>query len=166
MPRRVSRDMLRTMVNALEERLAGAEATLRRLERRVLALERGSAVPVPAAVKPKPPVSSLPTEARPKLQPKATPRPAPKQPEVSFEEILGGRVLAWVGGVAVILASTFFVVTAVHRGWIDIPTRVLLAFIGSSLLVVAGAWLHEKKGQTEAAQALVAESGVRLFTSA
>ena len=73
--------------------------------------------------------------------------------------MLGERILAWVGGLAVVLAATFFVVTAVRRGWIDVPTRISLAFLGSTILVLVGVWLHERKGQTQAARALVA-SGI------
>jgi uncharacterized membrane protein len=41
---------------------------------------------------------------------------ASRKPERDLEEILGGRVLGWVGGVAVVIAAVFFVVMAVHNG--------------------------------------------------
>jgi uncharacterized membrane protein len=155
------------MTISLEERLAGAEVALRKLERRVATLEstppaaqqmvRQAAAPVrPVAPKP---------AAQPVARRAAPARSRQPKPEIAFEDLLGGRVLAWVGGLAVVLASSFFVVTAVHRGWIDVPTRIVLAFIGSALLVLAGAWLHERRGQTYAAQALVASGIASLYLS-
>lgn len=85
--------------------------------------------------------------------------PKPVVPRASFEDILAGRVFAWVGALAVVLAATFFVATAVRQGWIDEPTRIALAFAGSTMLVGVGVFLHELKGQTQAARALVA-SGI------
>jgi uncharacterized membrane protein len=87
------------------------------------------------------------------------PRTAPERPvrvRRDLEELLGGRVLAWVGGVAVVLGVVFFLVMAVRRGWIDEPTRVALAFLGSTALLVASLWLYERKGQTQAALAAAA----------
>ncbi len=75
---------------------------------------------------------------------------------MDFEDLLGGRILGWLGGSAVVLAAVFFLVMAVSRGWIDEPTRVLLAFLGSTLLLGVGLYLYERQGQTQAALATVA----------
>ena len=50
---------------------------------------------------------------------------APPREPVSIEDLLGGRVLGWVGGAAVVLGVAFFLVMAASRGWIDETTRVL-----------------------------------------
>jgi uncharacterized membrane protein len=161
------------MDTTAEERLAEIEETLRQLALRVERLERERAPGVTAAEgetpqKPKPVTWERTAPAETAFAPRPvartpTPRPrkapAPRAPEIALEDLLGGRILAWVGGLAVVLAASFFVATAVRRGWIDIPTRIGLAFLGSSILVVLGAWLYEAKGQTQAAQALVA-SGI------
>jgi len=81
----------------------------------------------------------------------------------TFEDLFGGRVLAVAGGVAIVLGVVFFLVMAVSRGWIDEPTRVLLAFLGSTGLLATGLWLHERHGQTEAAQAAVAAAIAALY---
>jgi uncharacterized membrane protein len=74
-------------------------------------------------------------------------------------------VLAWVGGSAVLLGVVFFLVMAVSRGWIDEPTRVVLAFLGSSVLVAAGLFLYERQGQTQAALAAVGSGIAALYAS-
>jgi len=85
--------------------------------------------------------------------------------EVNIEELFGGRLLAWLGGIAVVLGVVFFVATAIHRGWIDEPTRIALAFLGSTALLVAGLWLHERRGQTQASLAMVAAAIAALYAS-
>src|SRR4051794_34687323 len=51
------------------------------------------------------------------------PSPAPPPPDRpparprDLEELVGGRLLGWVGGVAVV-AAVFFLVMAVRNGWI------------------------------------------------
>jgi uncharacterized membrane protein len=70
-----------------------------------------------------------------------------------------------VGGLAVLLGIVFFVAMAVRRGWIDEPTRVLLAFLGSGALVGLGLYLFTRQGQTQAALAAVASGLAGLYAS-
>jgi uncharacterized membrane protein len=94
--------------------------------------------------------------------------PAPKaerQPQRDLEELLGGRVLGWVGGVAVVLAAVFFLVMAVRNGWIGETSRVVAAFAASLALVGAGVWLHERRGRLQAARAAVAAGLAALYAS-
>jgi uncharacterized membrane protein len=79
--------------------------------------------------------------------------------------LLGGRLLAWVGGLAVLLGIVFFVATAIRRGWIDEETRVLLAFLGSGALVGLGLYLFISQGRTHAALAAVASGLSGLYAS-
>jgi len=130
---------------------ASVEFRLRYLEDRVKLLESLVAVP-PAAQRP-------PARAA-EVAPPAPPRDRP-----DLEELLGGRVLAWVGGVAVVLAAVFFLVMAVHNGWIDEPTRVLLAFLGSTALLGVSVWLHERKGPAQAARAAASAAFAALYAS-
>jgi uncharacterized membrane protein len=142
------------------------EARLQYLEERVRTLEGllgvGAAPPAPAA-------PALPQPVRREPFPKAAPAraatPPPRRDPVDLEELLGGRVLGWVGGVAVVLAAVLFLVMAVHNGWIDEASRVVLAFVGSTVLILAGVWLYERKGQTQAARAAVAAGFAALYAS-
>jgi uncharacterized membrane protein len=140
------------MEGSLEERLRSIEARLEAVEQLL------SGGPRPA--KPKG-FWGFETEV-----PTAAPEPpsAPPQPR-NIEDLLGGRVLAWLGGVAVVLGFVFFLVMAVSRGWIDEPTRVVLAFVGSTALLAAALWLYERKGQTQAALAAAAAALASLYAS-
>jgi uncharacterized membrane protein len=143
------------MEGSLEERLRSIEARLEALEQ---LLSRG---PQPAPAKPKD-VWGFETEVPP-AAPK--PAPSPRAQPLNIEDLLGGRVLAWLGGVAVVLGFVFFLVMAVSRGWIDEPTRVVLAFAGSTALLAAALWLYERRGQTQAALAAAAAALASLYAS-
>jgi uncharacterized membrane protein len=142
------------------------EARLQYLEERVRTLEGllgvGAAPPAPAAPAPPQPVRR---EPFPKAATARAATPPPRRDPVDLEELLGGRVLGWVGGVAVVLAAVLFLVMAVHNGWIDEASRVVLAFVGSTVLILAGVWLYERKGQTQAARAAVAAGFAALYAS-
>ena len=90
---------------------------------------------------------------------------APPRPSFDLEELLGGRVLAWAGAVAVFIGVVFFLATALRRGWIDEPTRVLLAYLGSTALLGLGLYLYERKGRSQAALAAVAAAIASLYAS-
>jgi uncharacterized membrane protein len=81
--------------------------------------------------------------------------PPPRRERVDLEELLGGRLLALVGGVAVIVGLAFFVALAVNHGWIGVTARMVLAALGSSGLLAAGVWLYERHGRSQAALAMV-----------
>jgi len=148
-------------VAALEQQVAELTGRLEQLERRFQPeLERSIPyLPAPKAGKPA-------AEARPGAEDQRSVRsPLPSVPKMDFEDLLGGRILGWLGGSAVVLAAVFFLVMAVSRGWIDEPTRVLLAFLGSTLLLGAGLYLYERQGQTQAALATVAAAIASLYAS-
>src|SRR5579871_4614246 len=131
---------------------ATVEHRLQYLERRVKTLEtmlEVKAVPVP-------PLEPRPVPPAPRMYPPpSAPKPRPK-PEFDLEELLGGRVLGWAGGVAVFIAAVFFVVMAVRNGWIGEAARMELAFAASAGLVAFGTWLHERRGRMQVARAIVA----------
>ena len=144
-----------------EERLDELERLVKSLVVRVTELELDR--PTPSA--PAPP----PERAQPSPEPPAPPRePAPSgptEPPRSFEDLLGGRILAWLGGLAIVVGVIFFLVIAVDRGWIGVEARVALAFLGSTLLLAVGLFLYERRGQTEAAVAAVASALAGLYAS-
>jgi uncharacterized membrane protein len=72
-----------------------------------------------------------------------------------LEEQLTGRVLAWVGGAAVVLGAILFLSLAFSRGWIGPPGRVAIAFLAGIVLFGIGAWLLERGRQAVVATALV-----------
>ena len=138
------------------------EQRLQYLEGRVKTLETVLEV----RARPPVPVEPHPAPQSPRMFPpppaKLPPRP---KPEFDLEELLGGRVLGWVGGIAVFIAAVFFVVMAVRNGWIGEAARMELAFAGSAGLVAFGAWLHERRGRLQVARAIVAAGLASLYAS-
>jgi uncharacterized membrane protein len=142
-----------------EQRIAALEERMERLEQ--LLRVSMQAPPAPTSIQPLPPAQRPPV---PPLPPQA-PRPARPPRELNLEDLLGGRLLAWLGGAAVVLGVVFFLVMAVSRGWIDEPTRVVLAFLGSTALLGLALWLHERHGQTQASLAAAAAAIASLYAS-
>jgi uncharacterized membrane protein len=88
----------------------------------------------------------------------APPAPPPMNPisRIEFERVFGGRVLAWIGGLATLLGVIFLMHSAVDSSWFTEEVRVLMAAFGSLLLLGLGVWLHERKGRLEVARIAVA----------
>jgi len=127
-----------------------------------------AAPPAPAGPAPKGPAPARPTAP--------TPRPAPARPAAAsprpfwqdirregLEDLVGGRMLAWVGGLAVLLGIAFLFALGVSSGWIDETARVVIGAAGSGGLLALGVWLHESKARTDAALASVATGVSGLF---
>ena len=106
-----------------------------------------TASPAPASVT----ASPAPATASPAPVPAAPrpPAPAPPPPRASIsladlEARLTGRALAWVGGLALVLGSIFFLSLAFSRGWIGPEGRVIIGLIAGAASLAAGAWLMER----------------------
>jgi uncharacterized membrane protein len=83
----------------------------------------------------------------------------------SLGDLIGGRVLAWLGGAAMLLGIVLFLGLAVSHGWVDQRARVLLAGTVSAALMGAGVWLHARRGGTRAASAMVGAATAALFAT-
>ncbi|MEA2197232.1 MAG: hypothetical protein QOJ25_1283 [Solirubrobacteraceae bacterium] len=150
-----------------DRRIEDLERVARSLTTRVDRLERtavGPDAPPPTAA-PGAPAAPLPTvdlSIPPPLRPGAAAAPA-EEPRQRFEDLLGGRLLAWLGGAAVVTGIVLFFAYAISRGWIGETARVAggsaacLAFLG------LGIWLHERRNRTEAARTVVAAAVAGLF---
>lgn len=89
----------------------------------------------------------------------------PRWSLLSLEELVAGRVLAWVGGAATLLGIVLFLALAISRGWIGHEARVALAAAGASALTGVGMWLHGHRGRTEASVVLVATGTAGMFAT-
>src|SRR5439155_1195393 len=150
------------MSTTVEERLSQLEDQTRRLHDRLERVEAWVNIPAPRAA---PQVAGPgPTRVRsaPPVEPMSRPEP---RPEHDLEELLGGRLLALVGGLAVLVGLAFLVALAVERGWLGEEARTVLAFGGSALLLGLGAWLHEHRGRTQASLAACGTGLAGLFLS-
>ncbi len=85
---------------------------------------------------------------------------------IEFEKVLGGRVFAWVGGLATLLGVVFFMRIALGEGWLTEEIRTVIAAVGSLVLFFAGVWLHERRGLRELSQLVVATSIAGLYATA
>jgi uncharacterized membrane protein len=142
------------MESTVEQRLSFLENRVKTLEGLLGVQETPVARPTP--------FPSAPARAVP--APPASPVREP-EPQLDLEELLGGRVLGWVGGIAVVIAAVFFVVMAVRNGWIGVDARMVFAFAASVALVGFGVWLYERRGRTQAALATVAAGIAALYAS-
>ena len=150
------------------ERGSGVEDRLERLERQlaattrvvnenetrleVLEVARPTRRPAPARIPDSFAVPLTPPSPRRSSGPGA---PSLKPPATSLDDFLGGRALAWIGGVATLLGIVLLLGLAISHDWIGPVVRVLLAGAGSAALLTAGVWLHDRRGRTEAAVAMV-----------
>jgi uncharacterized membrane protein len=150
-----------TRLESIERRLAELTSRMERVERLTSPQPELQHQPrLEPAVSHAPPRGRLAPPGRP-----AAPEPEPWRPQRGLEELLGGKVLAWVGGAAILLGIVFMLGIAIDRGWIDEPTRTLLGFLGSTSLLLAGVWLYERRGRTEAALAAVGSALSGLFAT-
>ncbi len=148
----------------VDSRLESNERQLADLTRRLERMERRGFPSAAAVQKPRPVPAAAAHRAGTPARP-APPRPDSGPPQRGLEEIFGGRVLAWIGGVAILLGFVFLFGIAIDRGWIDEPMRTVLGLLGSTSLLLAGVWLYERKGRTEAALAAVASALSGLYTT-
>jgi uncharacterized membrane protein len=84
--------------------------------------------------------------------------------QVDFERVFG-RVIAWIGGLAVLLGLVFFMRMAVGEGWLTEEIRIVMAALGSFSLLILGVWLHERRGHLEAARVAVSAAIAGLYAT-
>jgi uncharacterized membrane protein len=158
-------------LDRVEHELEAVRERLRRLERE---WEEEVAHEAPPPIPAPPPRITNPTpNLRPHSemqQPLPKPRvlataPRDSRAALDMEELFGGRVLAWIGGLAILFAAVLFVGMAMSNGWIDEETRTLIAAFASLGLFAGGFWLHERQGKTEAARVAVASALAGLYAT-
>ncbi len=172
-----------TRVEALEERAEHLEARLARLEasgRAPVSVAPPSPVD-PAALAPRAAAAEPPARpgfltpraartgprfARPGRSAPADTHPAARwRSDLSLEDLLGGRVLAWVGGLAVAVGIVLLLVIAASNGLIGEGARTLMGAGASIGLLLAGIRLHERRGRTDASVAAGAAGLAGLFAA-
>lgn len=151
----VDDDSIETSLARLERRLNELEALIRDVDRRT----GGKAGVTPAATteSPQRPTAHEPTTTMsPAIQ--ATDRigtqeqpyipaspPARQWAFTDLEELVTGRLLAWVGGLAIVVGAIFFLSMAFSNGWIGPGARVSIGLIASVIAIGSGAWFFERR---------------------
>jgi uncharacterized membrane protein len=151
-----------------EHRIDRLERLVADLDARVAVVEGGRRPAAPTRRPPAPAAERRASSPRPATRPTPVAPSSLRLPDLGrddLEDLLGGRVLAWVGGVAVLLGIVFLFALAVSNGWIGETARVLLAGSGSVGLLALGIWLHERRSRGDAALAAVATGIAGLFVT-
>ncbi len=133
--------------------------------------------PVPAAVPPPapkpvpvveppalPPVIAVPAAPAP-VRPVYTPPPPPPpswMDNINWEQFMGAKLFAWLGGLALLLGVAFFLKYSFDHGWIPPEVRAALGFVFGAGLVVGGLRIPRAK-YAITAHTLIAAGIVSLY---
>ncbi len=89
-----------------------------------------------------------------------------RRARLGLGQLLGGRVLAWLGGIALCAGLAFLLALAISRGWLGEGARCVLGAGLGAALVSAGVWLRERRGSETAGMAATRAGILGLFASA
>src|SRR6266403_3982126 len=167
--------------NTAKRALDDLAARLSSLENEVRGLERDT-VPIPepqgavAAMETVPPPVRITTPAPAVPEKESVPPPipekfvqaivpqiaAPRRPPINWEQFMGAKLFAWIGGLALFLGVAFFVKYSFEHNLIPPELRVAIGFVvGVSLLV--GGVLLKRKENAVTAQTLCATGVLVLY---
>src|SRR5438874_7419170 len=125
------------------------------------------AVPPPLSTAPAP-VREEPKESEPPpipqelIEAKAPQPPTPARPSIDWEQFMGAKLFAWIGGLALFLGVAFFVKYSFEHNLIPPELRVAIGF-GVGLLLVAGGLALKRKENVVTAQTLCATGILILY---
>src|SRR6266567_2454281 len=111
---------------------------------------------ITAATSGAPPEPSQPPTAKP-------PAPKPSPPAINWEQFMGAKLFAWIGGLALFLGVAFFVKYSFEHNLIPPELRVAIGFLTGIVLVVGGVALKRKENVVTA-QTLCATGILVLYT--
>jgi uncharacterized membrane protein len=115
-----------------------------------------STVPTTQPVSEPPPVlaevpraSERPTSSPPRMEPPRRPEPAfslaKLKGNLNWEQFMGAKLSAWIGGIALFLGVAYFVKYSFDHNLIPPEVRVALAFLAGIGLVVGGVLMRQKQ---------------------
>jgi uncharacterized membrane protein len=78
--------------------------------------------------------------------PPTLPRPVlPALPRINWEQFMGVKLFAWLGGLALFLGVAFFIKYSFERGWISPEIRVAMGFVTGLALLLTGLRLPRER---------------------
>ena len=113
------------------------------------------AVPPPPSTAPAP-VREEPKESEPLpipqklIEAKAPQPPTPARPPIDWEQFMGAKLFAWIGGLALFLGVAFFVKYSFEHNLIPPELRVAIGFVVGVNLLVGGVLLKRKENAVTA----------------
>lgn len=175
-------DSLRQRLGYLDEELKEVHAKLRAGAAPAKPAEAAPAAKPAAIITPPAPVAPIPVTPRPApkpaeaiaeppplppaLPPAGPPAPAPEpvhhKPAVNWEQFMGAKLFAWLGGLALFLGVAFFVKYSFEHDLIPPEVRVALGFLTGAGLIVGGLKLDRER-YAITAQTLIAAGVVSLY---
>src|SRR5947208_6119298 len=129
----------------------------------VVAVPPPPSVIAPASVREAPKESQPPPIPQELLEAEAPRAGIPARPPIDWEQFMGAKLFAWIGGLALFLGVAFFVKYSFEHNLIPPELRVAIGFVvGVSLLV--GGVLLKRKENAVTAQTLCATGVLVLYT--
>ena len=163
-------------IDALATRLSSLEDDVHSLRQQIVPVSKSKvAVAVVEAVPPPfpiaPPVSIVPEEKSvpppiPErfIDPTVPQTTAPAIPPINWEQFMGAKLFAWIGGLALFLGVAFFVKYSFEHNLIPPELRVAIGFVVGASLVIGGL-LVKRKENAVTAQTLCATGILVLYTA-
>jgi len=118
--------------------------------------------PAPAFASPARPVPPPPPIVPPVAPPRFVP-PEPQMPSIDWEQFMGVKLFAWIGGFALFLGLVFFLKYAFENNLVSPEMQMAGEYVVALGLLGGGLWLSTKKGMTVLSQTLCATSIVALY---
>jgi uncharacterized membrane protein len=133
----------------------------------VVAVPQAFGVPPPVPITTTAPVvqdkKSVPTPIPEKFVKKSVPQiAAPAKPPINWEQFMGAKLFAWIGGLALFLGVAFFVKYSFEHNLIPPELRVAIGFVVGAGLVIGGLLLKRKENAVTA-QTLCATGTLVLY---
>ncbi len=120
-------------------------------------LPKPVAAPKPVVPPQPPPIFAAPTPPRP-----APAAPRPDVPAINWEQFMGVKLFAWIGGLALFLGVAFFVKYSFDNNLVPPELRVALGFLAGLGLLVGGV-VMSRKNYPALSQTLCATGVVILY---
>lgn len=124
-------------------------------------LEPPLLAPVPSFIADTPP--SQPASTEEFTPPPVEPPSEPAAPRINWEQFMGAKLFAWLGGLAMLLAVGFFVKYSFEHNLIPPELRVAIGFLFAIGLVIGGLKIDRER-YAVGAQTLIATGIVSLYT--
>ena len=152
---------------ATKPRTAASAAASLVVETPVIPAPPAAAAPPPSNLPPpmKPPLapSPPPLAAVAAKTPPSLPQAPAAPPALNFEQFMGAKLFAWIGGLALFLGILFFVKYAFERNLIPPAVRVTIGFLTGAALLTGGVLVHRRKAYVVLGQTLCASGTLILY---
>jgi len=90
------------------------------------------------------------------------PEPSPSAPVINWEQFMGAKLFAWLGGLALFLGVAFFVKYSFEHDLVPPAVRVAIGFVFGACLIVGGLKINRAR-YAITAQTLIAAGVVSLY---